>query len=195
MHREDWILFILTFVTGLFAGAYTFVVFFKPEYAPDNMPADEIAAQEFSIVGSAYSDTLDGYPSFRVVRDGSYQYFETAVSEPRSGSLPFTLLADLKAVATEESLITAESSEGDKECRSENGGVDMEYQVTRDAILYEIDTCFSTLPYESDLFRTFGAIWNYLTDPDSTYQSAREPVTPAKAAEGFIREHLSPYEE
>ncbi|MCA9324971.1 hypothetical protein KDA23_02800, partial [Candidatus Saccharibacteria bacterium] len=75
-----------------------------------------------------------------------------------------------------------------KQCRVAVDGIDYEYRVVVDGVLYQLDTCSTALPYESDLNQALEAIWSYLYDP-TAYRGA-PPRSLYDAAEDFLNDNL-----
>jgi len=207
MSGQDWFLFILTFITGVMAGMYVYILSFKPTYIPDDLNSNEDVAAEFSVVGKVYGGQVsNGYisPSFRITADGSYAYVPggegSDALEPVSGKLPNGLFRDVVSATDKNTLINSSEPINKESCRSYSDGLDYQYRIVLDNNQYEVDTCRTTLSYDAELALVLDAVWNYLANPDSSYggqggQSQSVGGTPADRATEFIRKHLSPYTE
>lgn len=200
MSGQDTFMFLLTFLTGIFLGAFIYVTSFKPTYAPDDIGSAESTAGDFSVIAKAYGGVHErGYisPSFRVLSEGSYMYIQGGVSdsalEPIEGKLPSSLLRQLKVVATEDTLVIYEEEVGKSNCRSFADGVDYEYRITLEEIEYSLDTCTSNVPYDSALAIALDDVWTFISGT-GTYTGPQGGSLSDKATD-FIRKNLSPYEE
>ena len=183
MNLEDWFLFVLTFISGVVVGGLIYVTAFKPLYAPEELSVAEDLAMEFSVVGQSYGGLRANaaHPSFRTLEDGSFT-FRTGVSdgqltEPLPGVLPRSLTRRL-VDAVEVAPLTAYSAPAQgKECRIAVDGIDYEYQIILDRVSYQIDTCTTAIPYDSELNEALEAIWQYFSDPGS-YEGERGGFVP-----------------
>lgn len=205
MSGQDWFLFILTFMTGLIAGMYVYVLSFKPTYLPDDLNNNEDVASEFSVVGKVYGGRVsNGYirPSFRITADGSYAYIpggeDPEALEPVQGKLPRALFNDVVSASDERTLTDASEPVNKQSCSSYSDGFDYQYRIVVDNNEYQVDTCRTTLGYDDELTIVLDDVWDYLANPDTTYRGQSSPSvsgTPANMATEFIRKHLSPYTE
>lgn len=200
MKLDDWMLFTLTFLTGVVIGAYVYITTFKPTYAPEGLSDSEDEAAGFSVVGKTYGGLEpSGYirPSFRVLGNGSYLYTvggegENAL-EPQKGEIPRDLKRALLSIVTKNALEKGSEPVTKNNCRSLQGGVDYEYRIVKDGIAYTLDTCHTALAYDDELTLVLEDIWNYLSGEGHGARSVTGD-TPYEILENFLRERLSPYE-
>lgn len=164
MSRDDWMLFILTFLTGAAIGMYIYVAVWKPVYAPEELGDDETVASEWSVVGKRRGGNHDSdyiQPSFRLLGNGSYTYIEgganTEPSTPKEGKLRGTKLSDLKVSVP--TLKNYEGAVNNANCASLNGGYDYEYRFTVRGETYYLDTCETKLGTETPLASDLAALW------------------------------------
>ncbi len=202
MKAQDKFVFILTFLTGLAAGMYIYVISFKPTYAPETIDANEELAQDFSVIGKQYGGDLQSdyvSPSFRITGNGSFDYRPggsgEAALEPIVGQLPNSLISDIKSLATEEELEFLVQPRAQADCRSHVDGFDYQYRVILEGIEYQLDSCGTLLGYESELAVALEDVWNYLNDPESVSERSLFGDSFYDTSVNFIRENLSPYED
>lgn len=174
MTTQEWIMFVLTFLTGVFIGFYVYVTFFKPIYDADQLASSESAASEFSIIGKQYGGARGPeyvHASFRLLENGSYQYVPGGsgdqVLEQQTGKLPSSLVRDLKSLATQEVFESLSGRVVKEECRLYQGGIDYIYRVTLNQVEYILDTCGTAINYQDPLAIELEKIWNWLENPDS----------------------------
>lgn len=166
MKRDDWMLFSLTFLTGLAIGMYVYLMVFKPVYVPDSLNDTEAGANEWSLVAKRYGDGSSRYvePSFRVLADRNYVYLPGGESDsaltPIEGKLSAGLMRDLRKYDTELLDYTYESTQPD--CPSRYGGYDYEYRFTVDNTVYLLDTCETVLGQGSELAVLLQEVWSEL---------------------------------
>lgn len=175
MTGQDWFMFALTFITGVFVGFYVYVTFFKPEYSPDDLATSEANASEFSIIGKEYGGDNDaGYihPSFRLLADGSYVYVPGGEGkdalEQKEGHVSSGVLRKLRDLASSNELDHFSIPVDKDNCRSYSGGVDHIYRVTVNNEEYVLDTCGTRLDYGDELATELDLIWRELDVPGST---------------------------
>lgn len=172
MERQDWYFFILTFITGVFIGAFVYLTSFVPTYLSNGFGGEEADASEFSVIGKSYGGfTTPDYihPAFRLLGNGEYSYIPGGTGEnslePIEGKLPASLMQDVKRSATELKLNSYERNAENTSCRYYADGVDYEYRIVLDKMSYELDTCTTALGYNTDLSQALDEVWEYLADP------------------------------
>lgn len=171
MKRDDWMLFTLTFLTGLAIGMYVYLMAFKPIYVPDNLNDTEADAGEWSLVAKRYRDGSSRYvePSFRVLSDRSYVYLPGGDSEsalsPVEGKLSSGSMRALRGYDDKLGPYTASPLQPD--CPSARGGFDYEYRFTVDNTVYLLDTCETALGQSSELATLLQEVWNELEGGNS----------------------------
>ncbi len=156
MKRDDWMLFILTFLTGAVLGMYVYFAVWKPVYAPDDLNSAEVGASDWSLVGERrYGDSIDA--SFRLLADGSYVFIvldENGEPESRKqGNLSKSLITDLQVSASE-----LASYEEEQECE-DVGRAEYRYRFTVEEDIYSLDTCKTVLGQDSELATTLNKVW------------------------------------
>jgi hypothetical protein len=201
MKTQDKFVFILTFLTGLAAGMYIYVISFKPTYAPETIDPNEELAQDFSVIGKQYGGDLQSdyvAPSFRITGNGNFDYrpggnSESAL-EPVSGQLPNSLVSEIKDLATKGELEFLVQPRAESDCRSHVDGFDYQYRVILEGIEYHLDSCNTLLGYNSELAVALEDVWDYLNDPTSNNEETLFGDSFYDTSVNFIRENLSPYE-
>jgi len=89
MKGKDYFVFFLTFITGIFAGAYLYITSFVPDYQQDNI--SEISEVDFLLQGQERGDCGDIYglcASFELQQDRTYKYMTR--STPDIADAPLT---------------------------------------------------------------------------------------------------------
>lgn len=197
METSDWLLLILTFISGAFIGMLVYVTSFKPVYVNENPVGEEAVAGEFSVIGRSYGEGLATTvsPTFRLLGDGSYTYLPNSTSEPVEGQVPGQLLKDLQSLSTEDRLLTHRESATKSDCQSEKDGLDFEYRVVIENTSYALDTCRTNLDYEDDLALVLAALWQYMDEPTRGYQTPiqrREQSSLSDRLSDWLRQQLDP---
>lgn len=181
MKRDDWMLFVLTFLTGAALGMYVYFAVWKPVYAPEDLGSEEVSASEWSLVGERrYGDSIDA--SFRLLADGSYVFITLdEAGEPldrKKGSVSNSLIRELSVSVTELS-----SYEESKQCDI-SSRAEYHYRYTVDQDTYILDTCDSALGHNSDLAKSLNKVWQKIGGSDEA------SLTPAKIIEDWINDNL-----
>ena len=148
MTLQEWITFILVFVTGAFIGMMIYVTSFKPIYESEGIGGSETLAEDFSVIGKAYGGNEGPEyirPSFRMLGNGEYTYLPGGESDnaldPLSGSLPSRLVRQVQSAASESSLNRYADSASKSDCVSYEGGFDYEYRIIVEGESFTVDTC------------------------------------------------------
>lgn len=202
MTTQDKFIFILTFVTGLAAGMYVYVISFKPTYTPETINTEEVMAEDFSVIGKQYGgDRQNDYvaPSFRITADGSFSYRAGGSAslglETTEGKLPKTLINDIRSLATFEELEYLSENNPDGNCQSDVDGIDYQYRIILESEEFQLDSCGTLLGYDSDLAIALEDVWTYLEDPSDEGGGQLFGNSFYDTSVNFIRDNLSPYED
>lgn len=174
MTTQDWFMFILTFLTGIFIGFYVYVSFFKPNYTPDDLASSESSASEFSVIGKQYGGSEGPeyiHPSFRLLPDASFVYVPGGTSESsleqQSGKVSGQLVRSLRTMAMEETLEQLSNRVVKENCRLYDGGIEYLYRITLDNVEYELDTCGTDITYSDPLAVELAKLWEAVENPNS----------------------------
>ena len=164
--RQDILIMIVTFVVAVFAGFYLYLTAFAPQFEELAGQTEEVY-EDFVLEGTQYGgDRLGGTPpSFQVLENGTYRYLpytlEGAVVDAREGTVPRSLLNEVKNELTEEVLVTAATIVTRGDCMSYVDGLDYNYSVTVNGENYTLDTCTTNLQVGGTLSITLDKLWNY----------------------------------
>jgi len=182
MKRDDWMLFVLTFLTGAAIGMYMYVAVWKPVYFPEDLGSDEAAASDWSIVGEKRQGGATE-ASFRLLSDGSYSYL--AIDElsgesnmRKEGSVKKSLVKELMVSEAE-----VASYDEETECPTSDR-VEYEYRFTVDGYTYILDTCETELGHNSDLSLSLKKVWQQIEGGSDNGDK------PADWIENWISENL-----
>ncbi len=165
MKPDEKIILLLTFLTGAFAGASMYILFFAPQYEADVIEE----RSRLSIVGEMYGgcERSGACPSFRLEENRSYNYL--AQGEREEGNLPATLANPVFDELDEYRLKSLAASIENDACRSYVDGLDYRYEVVLDGTRYMINTCSTSLAYNEALREDLLAVWQYMDNPTTTY--------------------------
>lgn len=192
MKRDDWILLTLTFLTGVAIGMYIYIAVFKPMYAPETLSGTESEASEWSVVSRKRDGvSVAGYsePTFRLLGDGSYTYLPSSTDEtlmePKEGKLSRSILRELRTY--DDTLMDYSFTVSRQDCSSERGGYDYEYRFTKNTLSYNLDTCYTSLGYDTPLSKLLEDVWDEIEGKDVN----AGPGTFSDWAEGWIHDNFS----
>lgn len=164
MKKQDKLSILITFVMGIIAGVYLYIVGFTPLFYDDGV-SDEKELAAFTIVGEAYGGCRNTCPTFRVTNDGSYRYFFTpGVGQSqvlRDGRLPFAIQRELRQALTEDGLSAQSTKTQPATCSSYTDGIDVRYTVTLDGRSYLLDSCGTAVIPNEYPWAALAKIWNY----------------------------------
>jgi hypothetical protein len=161
MKRQDIWTVATTFVVGAIAGGYVYVVGFAPQFEQFTGQTADVY-EDLVIEGEQYGgDGVTPLPSFQIISDSSYTYLSGATdASPRQGTISRTLLNDIAAVADADTLYQNSQLTVVSDCASATGGVDSRYEITRDSVVYTLDTCGTDFS-SPDLRRALDNLWKY----------------------------------
>lgn len=173
MELRDWILFIFTFIVGLFAGLYLYYTTFVPEYI-ENRELEELMdarRTDLQVIGEQYGGCERlGCASFQLTGDRHYRYqagyIRNTAENIETGDLPRGLFNSLKAALTATNLAAA-ASPAQRTCRSWSDGVDVRYRIAYEDDEYILDSCTTQFTQSSPLGVVLAEIFTYLNDPAS----------------------------
>jgi hypothetical protein len=164
MKKSDILSILITFIFGLFAGAYLYLTGFASFESKITIP-DVKGVSKFTIVGDVYGGCQDTCPSFQITDDGSYRYIYTpAVNAEKvlqQGKLSYELYKKLQKVLTENELVRQSRPIKPATCNSYVDGIDVVYEITLNNKVYTINSCGTSADAESELWITLGEVWTY----------------------------------
>lgn len=166
---QDWTIVVITFLIGMIAGSYMYIVGFAPNYEDIELPVvTESGDMNIVIFAETYGgDSLGTSPKFELVGSGRYTYTpfnpggETAAA-PVTGTLPPLLMEELTAVLKARTLKTASEEIIPESCEMFVDGVEYRYRVVLDEDIYVVDTCGTNFMRDSELATTLEKVWQYL---------------------------------
>lgn len=163
---QDILIMIVTFIVAVCAGFYLYLTAFAPQFE-EFAGQTEAVYEDFVVEGTQYGgDRLGGTaPSFQILENGTYRYLPYTpageVVKAREGTVPRSLLTEVKNAMTDEALATAATIVMRGDCMSYVDGLDYNYSVTLNGENYTLDTCTTNLKIEGTLSTTLDKLWNY----------------------------------
>lgn len=165
IRNQDLILMVSTFLIGIMAGGYLYIVGFAPQfsdYLDDNQT--ESVYEDFVIDGEMYGlDTISSTASFQVLKNGSFRYIpagEIDSANIKEGLVPKSIWADIKNNLTEKNLTTYVIEQEQLNCPTlENPGY--RYAVTLNSKKYSLDTCKTNFSSNNQSALALENLWNY----------------------------------
>lgn len=160
----------MTFITGMFTGAYLYVTSFAPSYQQDDI--EEVSEIEFRLQGEVYGgcQRTGSCSSFTLENNRRY-VFETPAG--RMGGEDSKVKGKLDKNMHEDLLLVVESVRWDslivrseKTCSSYIDGNDYRYLLTYQGEQISLDTC-GTVFGSSDAAKSFAQLWESLENPTS----------------------------
>lgn len=163
--NQDLGIIAVTFIIGLVAGWYLYVVAFAPQFN-EYLGQTEAVYDDLVIEGDQYGGFRTGTPpGFQLLKDGSYTYvpFTAAgtVVEPKQGNLPRALLSEVKTLATRSNLSQWAKPEIASNCASMVDGIDYRYEIILNTVVYNLNTCGTALATDQVANDTLDKLWNY----------------------------------
>ena len=166
MNARIYFILGLTFITGMFAGAYLYVTSFAPDYQKSDI--EELSEIEFKLQGQMTGGCLRGggvCPSFVLNHNRMYEYipqYRLQEGEPgkvvgKMNSETFKII--LKQV--QDTDIEALQKTNARSCQSYLDGIDYNYHLTYAGEIYEFNTCGTNFA-NSTLDNAFRPLWEQL---------------------------------
>lgn len=165
LKKQDLVSLIITFAIGMVAGGYLYLTGFAPQFESLSGQTEAVY-DDLIIVGEEYGgDRTGSAPSFQVLNDGTFRYLESASASEeivsKEGVLPTTLLKAVKKRLLTSVLEKAQESTSAASCASYVDGLDYQYTITLQNVVYELDSCGTEFTTESTLGVSLEALWNY----------------------------------
>lgn len=161
--NQDKISIILTFLMGLFAGGYLYLTGFATTFEPPEASEADVYTQ-FVITAESYGECEndDTCLSFQVLQNGSFRAIYDGLAEagPKDGRIPLSMRGDLYDTLTSTALASAARTSTQANCHYV--GTNYRFEITRDEVEYMIDTCSSSISYESAEWAVLANLWNYM---------------------------------
>lgn len=157
MNGKDITLLFLTFLLGMFIGAYVYVEYFRPAFDKHEVETRDLAAQSFSVVGEVHKNG-NLTDTFRVTADRKYVYIPESTGVRQEGVLPKVLFTNLQNMLDKSELtrLTEQISTGT--CTN----TVYRYEITLNGDTYVLDTCTTRFNRLSDIGQAFEDVWFYL---------------------------------
>gem|GEM_PF-1628113 len=198
MKRDDWMLLILTFLTGLAIGMYVYIMAFKPTYIPDKINSTEVEAGDWSMISKKRIEgdqSRNVQPSFRLLANGKYTYIHGGVGDGAldavEGKISGTLISKIRE---NDSAISRYAVIDDTaRCYGDDEGYEYEYNITIDNESYFLDTCHTALKHNTALAQLLDQVWQEIEGKQgkkSNNPSLGSYDTPADWLQAWLRRNL-----
>jgi len=160
--KQDLLSILITFTVGLVAGA--FVYFNGLSFKSSTVPKEDSYAN-FTIIGEAYGSCQNSVClSYQLLADGSYRaivYKMGSGQVIKEGFINNQLRNELIKNLDTKTLEHQSRKALALNCASDEGGVDYKFRITRDRKEFVLDTCKSTVSYNSTAWNSLAKLWNY----------------------------------
>lgn len=168
MKKQDIITILFTFLCGLLAGSYLFLVGFKPQVekiSSELIPSAD-PSKIITIEGRQYGgcESAGQCASFKIEDSGRYFYLATSVPTargPYSGAIP---RRDWQHIRNQLSLeiLSLEAQVVESEiCAIDYDLVDYQYEILFLGEVYSLNTCGTKFDKTSDLGETLDWLWQF----------------------------------
>ncbi len=172
MKGSDLVLIGLTFLTGVFAGAYLYITVFAPAYGqkPEVVAVDET---DFLLSGETYGscETTDSCASFVLNENRHYEFTALTPGSEEADEVAGSVTADV-FTELEETIATTELSAIDRSrtrCVGDSETAAYRYRLIYEREEYFFDTCTDVFR-SSALARSFENLWPLVaTSSGSTF--------------------------
>lgn len=166
MTHQDKISVLVTFLFGLFAGAYLYLTGFAPTFELPEATTDNVY-KEFVITAESFGECKSegNCSSFQVLENGSYRLInESPAGKPvvKEGSIPGSLKSELESNLNTVTLARLSKERIEEDCRYE--GTNYNFRVSLSEVNYTVNTCDSAVDYESVEWLTLAKLWNYFAN-------------------------------
>ena len=169
MMQQDIISIFITFVLGFFAGGYLYLTGFAPSFNLPEATSGE-TYDEFVITGDSYGEceSNNSCLSFQLLENGSYR---ALFDNPAGGdqiikedSIPRALKVELKRVLNTEALAKQSEVLSNMDCQFGEEGTNYRFEITRDKVLYTLDTCQTTIDYNASAWLSLLKLWTHFAN-------------------------------
>ena len=166
MTREDFLSVLITFVFGVFAGAYLYLTGFAPSFKLPEVGTDDVYT-EFVLTGESYGECSieQNCLSFQLLENGAYRaLYETKTGGPevKEGFISGALKRELSAVLTADELAAAAKTGNNVGCRYVENGTNYAFEITQAGVKYKLDTCKTLINYEGKTWAALAKLFNSL---------------------------------
>jgi len=164
MTRQDGLSILITFVIGLVAGSYFYVTGFSFKTFT---VATQDTYEDFAIVGESYGNCglNDGCMSFQLIADGTYRALPDSqdVEEGvvKEGDITGSLRKELQKNINISALEKQSKKVSATNCASGAQGIDYGFRITLDGKDYLLDTCKTSVDYDSKAWNSLAKLWNH----------------------------------
>lgn len=165
LSHQDKVTIISTFLVGVLAGGYLYLVGFAPQFSQFWERSNETYYSALTITGEEYGgcQLANSCPSFQILSNGTYNYKETLASEVLEGRISRADWQRIQQSINANDLARADSPRSTSAgCESYVDGADYSYRITYDNFTYILDTCTTNLREIPTLANALHSIWNHL---------------------------------
>lgn len=162
MTRSDRNTLFITFCVGFVSGVYFYFAGFSFEFEKD-LPEEEFYT-DFSIEGEAYGNCIEKECfAFQLLADGSYRLTDdvSGQSVVKDGIITKELRSKLLGNLDVKSLDIQAKLSNNRNCASDDGGIDYKFLIVKDGKEYVLDSCKTMVDFKGKSWLTLSELWDY----------------------------------
>jgi hypothetical protein len=161
--HQDKISILLTFSVGFVAGVYFYFTGISFEFTSD-IPEEDFY-EDFVVEGQAYGICeIKGCLSFQLLADGSYRLIlpnSNSGEITKNGVINLALRNELMKNLDDKSLTKQSKTSLSNNCASDDDGTDYNFVIIKNKKEYELDTCGTSIDFDSQSWLSLAKLWNY----------------------------------
>jgi len=170
MTKRDWLLFISTFVMGVVCGGWLYLTVFVPKYVSNPVVQEFVTRPTtdwtLTVVTYGGCQPTNQCAGFSVTDRGQYRYQSTPTTKVAVGTLPQTLHQTLASQLEDPAVARLATDRDFARCRSFAGGIDYTLTLQTGPTSLTLDTCTTTLGYDSDLTAVVDDLLRFMANLD-----------------------------
>jgi hypothetical protein len=161
-----------TFMVGIAAGFYLYVIGFAPQVArvSDTLgldTTDEIYRKGLVIEGEEYGACGNSCASFQLRADRQFSFLRAPGQSPVTGEVSRALYARLEAAAVPDALAAYALPSTAPTCVSDEDSSDVAYDISVDGTVVNLDTCRTQLTPATALYKELAELWKVMRNTGS----------------------------
>jgi hypothetical protein len=167
--KQDIVTILFTFLCGVVAGTYLFVVGFMPQVSDvaSSLPINNDGDKNFSVEGYEYGicEFDESCQSYNVLANGTYTFISS--SFPTENNMFYGVInkgewSTLKKILSSTTLEPLANENDSFRCLQANADRYYRYVIRADGVFYVFDTCNDRFSRASALYSGLGSVWELI---------------------------------
>ena len=167
MNKQDLLSVGITAFAGFIAGMYLYVIGFAG-LVQNFQLGTEVDYDLLTVQGEKYGSCGDRCDSFQLLNDGTYRFIDyTSTAENsvlKQGTIPRGLQREVGQALSDRRLMEESKTIERPNCPSDDGGLDVRYEITYRGTDYMLDSCTTAVDGQGELWQALLEVWGHFDE-------------------------------